>query len=227
MIALRTALLALFCIATLTACTESVGPNTTARVMVMGDSLMAFNRIGGNSVADALEMQMGEEVIDRAASGAAMLTEGDKGIPAQFASGPWDWVVLNGYGNDLLFGCGCSACDGRMDRLIAGDGADGAIPELVAQLRAEGLRVIYTGYMRTPGFASPVEGCVALGDEMDRRLSAMAAGDEGVHFVSLDGLVPDGDRSFHGPDRIHPSPKGSRAIAQRVHAVIRQVEGRL
>ncbi len=205
----------------LSACTEGVRPGTEARVIVMGDSLMAFNRLGGSSVADALEVYMGEQVIDRAASGAAILTDD---IPDQFSPGPWEWVVLNGYGNDLLFGCGCSACDSRIERLIGADGSSGAIPQTVARLRAEEVKVIYTGYLRTPGFTSPVEGCVALGDEMDRRLAAMAARDDGVHFVSLADIVPEGDQSFHGLDRIHPSPKGSRAIAARILQVMRQAE---
>lgn len=206
----------------LSGCAETLRPGTDARILVMGDSLMAFNRLTGNSVADGLETSLGEQVIDRAASGAGVLHE--KGIRAQFAPGPWDWVVLNGYGNDLLFGCGCRACEGRMVQLISADGTEGRIPELVARLRAEGLRVVYTGYLRTPGFASPIENCVALGEEMDARLERMAARDPGVTFLSLADLVPEGDGSFHRWDRIHPSPKGSRAIAARVAEAIRAAE---
>lgn len=192
--------------------------DSSARVLVMGDSLMAVNKASGGNVAKALSAEIGEPVVDRSASGAGVLAS--RGIPAQFVDGAWDWVVLNGYGNDLLFGCGCGACADRMDRLVAEDGQSGAIPELVRRLRGDGARVIYTGYLRTPGFASPVERCVGLGEEMDRRLAAMARTDSGVTFLSLAGVVPDGDQSFHGPDRVHPSVKGSRAIADLLAELI-------
>lgn len=210
----------------LTACLETVDADSDARVLVMGDSLMAFNRAGGSSVADALQAGLGEEVVDRAVTGAGVLgSESRDGIIGQYVPHDWDWVVLNGYGNDLLWGCGCGACSGQMDRLVTADGTGGAIPDMVARLRAEGARVIYTGYLRTPGFESPVEACVGLGEEMDRRLTAMARRDAGVHFLSLAQIVPDGDQSYHGPDRVHPSPKGSRAIAARVLGLMRSIEG--
>jgi lysophospholipase L1-like esterase len=91
----------------------------------------------------------------------------------------------------------------------------------VAEIRATGAKVIYTGYLRTPGVTSPVEGCGPLGDKMDRRLAAMAAAIDGVTFVRLADLVKeDGDISYHAIDLIHPSIKGSRAIAARVAAAI-------
>jgi lysophospholipase L1-like esterase len=33
-------------------------------------------------------------------------------------------------------------------------------------------------------------------------------------------MVPTGDRSFHAPDMIHPSAKGSRAAAARIAQVL-------
>lgn len=193
------------------------------KVLVMGDSLMAVNRMLGGSVAQALSVQLGAEVADRSALGARyfykvpLLAEAGLKIGAQFRGGPWDIVVMNGGGNDLLLGCGCGACRRMMERLISEDGTAGAIPDLVASVRASGAKVIYTGYMRTPGLISPVESCGPLGDEMDRRLAKIAVRDAGVRFILLADLVTiDGDRSFHGIDLVHPSVKGSRAIAARV-----------
>jgi acyl-CoA thioesterase I len=198
------------------------------RVLVMGDSLMAVNRVLGGSVGQALGKTFQITVQDNSVMGARhvfnvpVLSASDMRIAAQFREGPWDYVVMNGGGNDLLFGCGCGNCTRMMDRLISSDGSTGAIPDLVAKVRAQGARVIYTGYMRTPGVISPVEVCGPLGDEMDRRLTLMAARDKkGVNFVLLSDLVTkDGDRSFHGIDMVHPSVKGSRAIAARVAEVI-------
>jgi lysophospholipase L1-like esterase len=199
------------------------------RILIIGDSLMAMNRMLDGSVAQALEDLLGEKVADHSVVGARYFYKipilGSTGlkISTQFDDGSWDYVVMNGGGNDLLFGCGCGACARVMDRLVAADGTKGAIPQLVAKIRATGAKVIYTGYLRTPGVTSPVEGCGPLGDEMDRRLTKMATFDDGVEYLLLANLVKkDGDRSYHGMDLIHPSVKGSRAIAAEIANLMAQ-----
>lgn len=202
---------------------ETTGPS----ILVMGDSLMASNRVKGGSVGETLNEALGAQVADHSMFGARYFhflpITGSAGmrIDAQFRGGPWDYVVMNGGGNDLLFGCGCGACKRMMDRLVSADGRSGAIPKLVAEIRATGAKVVYTGYLRTPGVTSPVESCAPLGDVMDRRLSTMAKAFDGVTFVGLADLVTrEGDTSYHAIDLIHPSIKGSRAIAALVAAAI-------
>ncbi|WP_022703331.1 SGNH/GDSL hydrolase family protein [Pseudorhodobacter ferrugineus] len=206
----------------LLACGETVTPDTRARVLLLGDSMMASNSIQNQTVADGIESILREEVIDRSVpaaryfyilpiSGAAGLR-----LDAQYRPGPWKWVVLNGGGNDLLFGGGCGTSTTQLDRLVSHDGKRGAIPDFVAKLRASGARVLYVGYLRNPGFTSPIKACGPAGNEMDKRLATMAALDKGVDFMALSDLVPHGDTSYHQFDRIHPSPKGSRAIAARI-----------
>jgi lysophospholipase L1-like esterase len=209
----------------LTLALPGLADSAKPRVLVMGDSLMASNRLKGGAVSDALEKALGTRVKDHSVIGARYFyilpISGAAGmrIDAQFRGGPWDYVVLNGGGNDLLFGCGCGACKRMLDRLISPDGRKGAIPDLVTEIRKTGARVIYTGYLRTPGVTSPVEACGPLGDRMDARLAKMAAQIDGVSFVPLSDLVTkDGDTSFHSVDLIHPSVKGSHAIAARVAA---------
>jgi acyl-CoA thioesterase-1 len=213
----------------LTLCLSQPARAEGPRILVMGDSLMAMNRLIGGSVAQALGDALGVQVQDQSVPGARIffpvpvLNAAGLKIRSQLTGGPWDFVVMNGGGNDLLFGCGCGTCTRMMNRLITPDGTTGAIPDLVADLRSSGAKVIFTGYMRTPGVISPVESCGPLGDEMDRRLTLMAARDEGVSFVLLSDLVTqDGDRSYHGIDMVHPSVKGSRAIAARVAVLIRK-----
>ena len=223
------ALVALFM---LTGCVEPVPSDSEARIMAMGDSLLAWNAPSGRSVSDALEARLGQPVVDRSVSGASFLyplpISGSLGlrIERQFVSGDWDWVVLNGGGNDLWLGCGCGHCARQLERLITADGTDGAITALIARLRAQGTRVAYVGYLRTPGFRSPVEGCVAIGTALEGRIAALAARDPGVVCISNTDLVPDGDRSFHDSDLLHPSPKGSAAIAARLARVMAEVDAR-
>lgn len=197
------------------------------QILVMGDSLMAWNGTSQRAVSDVMEQHLDVEVTDRSVSAARMIyrlpVSGAAGlsIPKQMPKETaWDWVVLNGGGNDLWLGCGCTACRRKMDRLTARDGSAGAIPDLVQRLRSTGARVIYTGYLRSPGLGSPIEYCKDDGEELDRRATQMAARDEGVYFLSLADLVPHGDRSFHAFDMIHPSVKGSAAIGTRIAELI-------
>ena len=213
---------------TLTACTEPVTRDQQARILLMGDSLMATHSLKGMGVSHAIEQELREPVIDRSVSGArylyALPVSGSLGlnITKQYRPGDWDWIVLNGGGNDIWMGCGCGPCNGRISRLISKDGKRGRIPGFVSKLRQTGAQVMFVGYLRTPGVRSPIEGCTDDGDEMDRRLARLAALDRGVHFVSLADLVPHGDRSYHGFDLIHPSVKGSRAIGQRIANLIKE-----
>ncbi len=196
------------------------------RILALGDSMMAWNSGASASVSHAMENTLGEEIVDRSVVGASVLyalpISGSLGlrISAQFVPGNWDWVVMNGGGNDLWLGCGCKPCDKQMDRMLSADGKTGRVADLVAQIRKGGAKVIYLGYLRTPGRDSPVDACRDLGDAFEQRLTSMAARDRGVFFISNADLVPNRDLSFHAADRVHPSPKGSAAIAARAARII-------
>ncbi|WP_417250259.1 SGNH/GDSL hydrolase family protein [Celeribacter sp.] len=202
----------------------------TPRILMIGDSMLASHREKGAAVGDALAEALGEPVRNMSKNGAkvihALPLTGAMGmrISAQVIEGTWDWVVVNGGGNDLMFACGCRACDTRIERMIGADGAMGKIPELIAHLRSTGARVVYVGYLRSPGIGSLIEGCADEGDTLEARLAAMARRDRGVYFVPLTDIVPEGDRSFHTRDRIHPSVKGAAAIAARIADVIRKAD---
>ncbi|MEM0947831.1 MAG: SGNH/GDSL hydrolase family protein [Pseudomonadota bacterium] len=214
--------------AMLAGCGEVQTRGDGSRILAMGDSLLAWHGATGHAVSDRLEHHLGEPVIDRSVVGARMIyhlpVSGAMGlsIPQQYRADRWDWVVLNGGGNDLWLGCGCTACDHRLNKMITKDGQGGEIPHLVRRMREMGSRVLFVGYLRSPGFGSPIEHCRNEGAAFDARLAAMAKADPGVEFLSLADLVPEGDKSYHALDRIHPSRKGSEAIARRIADVIRR-----
>lgn len=198
------------------------------RILLLGDSMMASNRGSGQSVAAVIEAAVGQDVSDRSVAGARYFYNlpitGKLGLrlTEQYQKGQWNWVVLNGGGNDLLFGCGCSKCAKMLDRLVSKDGLRGAIPSFIANIRKTGAKVIYVGYLRNPGVQSPIKACKPAGDELDRRLTRMARGDAGITFLPMSDLVPSGDLTFHQSDLIHPSVKGSRGIGARIAHVIKK-----
>ena len=192
------------------------------RVLVMGDSFMTSGASRGAAVPQLLSQALGRKVTSRAVTGAryiyALPITGALGlnIPKQWRQAKWDYVVINGGGNDLWLGCGCGPCRKRMNRMISANGSQGIIVNTVRRARSTGARVIYVGYLRSPGRGSPIEACKATGNILEQRLRKMASRDRGVTFVSLANMVPHGDRSFHAADMIHPSPKGSRAAVARI-----------
>lgn len=219
-------LIGLFALLLVWGCGEVAPSGGNARFLMMGDSMFAVHRGSRKSVSDNLERMLDTAVIDRSVVGAQYLyplpISGSLGlrIGSQYAKGDWDWVILNGGGNDLWLACGCRVCNDQLDRLISADGSKGEIVDVVTRARASGARVLYVGYLRTPGIPSAIDHCAAYGNALEARLVRMARTDPGVSYLSIAGLVPSGDRSFHDPDLIHPSHKGSAAIAQRIAAAV-------
>lgn len=215
----------------LTACQEAVTRDSTARILAIGDSYMMWNSHKRQSIPHFMELELSSEIIDRSVPGALMMSAGGRvgkggsGVPSQFVDGNWSWVVVNGGGNDLMFACGCQKCDNLLDRLISQDGTRGQIPNLLYRARQTGAKVVYVGYLRSPGFDTPIEHCKAAGEELDRRVSQFADQHPGIFFASMADVVPYGNKSYHVLDLVHPSPVGSSAVAQRVAQLIRQNGG--
>lgn len=222
----RRILTCLFMISAVAGMPAQAGGKAGPRILVMGDSLFAMHKLAGGSMGTRLRAALNAYLVDNSIGGARYLyrlpISGAMGlnITKQYRQGEWDWVVLAGGGNDLWFGCGCNRCERKMNRMISEDGRRGVIPGLASRIRRDGARVLLVGYMRTPGKESPVEHCADEGDTLDARLARLAGLDAGVHFLSLADLVPHGDLSYHAVDRIHPSFKGSRAIARQIAQVI-------
>jgi hypothetical protein len=219
-------LMGLACLFVVFGCGERVPTGNSARILLLGDSMFASNKTVGGSVADAVEAALGLEVVDRSVPAAryfhALPISGSAGmnLTLQFREGPRDVIIVNGGGNDLLFGCGCGRCDGMLDRLISTDGRSGAIPSFVASLRKTGAQVVYAGYMRNPGTGTPIKACGPAGNELDQRLTELDKLDPGMVFLPMSDLVPYGSVSYHQIDRIHPSRIGSREIGLRIARAI-------
>ena len=108
-----------------------------------------------------LSDQLGEKIANRSRTGAMF-----NAIVRQYRPGNHEWVVMNGGGNDLWLGCGCTKCDARMAKIISPDGMTGDLQACFSH-RANGARVLY-GLPAVARFGSPIEHCRDDGDEMER-----------------------------------------------------------
>lgn len=200
------------------------------RILAIGDSMMAAHRLSKQAVSHKVGAELGEPVVDRSVVGAriiyALPITGAIGfrIGSQYQGGNYDWIIANGGGNDLWLGCGCHDCKHRMNRLISADATSGEIPKMYTRLQSSGGQVLWLGYLRTPGRDSPIESCAGVGNELEARLQKLAAKSRRFHYLSMKDLVPHGDLSYHGLDRIHPSIKGSAAIGTRAADYIKKVD---
>lgn len=201
----------------LASCTD-VAPRGGGDILVLGDSVMAWNGSRDASIGDALGAALDRNVINKAVPGAQFDNRsgiaGAVGfdIQRQVPPGRWNWVVLNGGANDLSADCSCGACGPVVDALIGPDAASGAIPAFVTRLRQEtGAQVLWMGYYEGSGrgaFAGCRDDLVA----MEARIARFAARTPGVHFVDAEDVFDPRDPSHFAPDGIHPSAKASALI---------------
>ena len=202
----------------------AVDPQRTGGdILVIGDSVLAWNRGSGSDIGNVLEAELGREVTSRAVVGAGISSGGlgllARPIPGQLSPGPWNWVVMNGGANDLGSTCGCVRCDAVIDSLISKDGRTGDIPRLIAVARSQGAQVVWMGYYQTP-IGSLFSGCRPALVELDRRIALHAERERGVYFVDAEDVIPANRPDLLASDRTHPSPTGSAVIGKVLARVI-------
>lgn len=215
----------------LAACTD-IAPRGGGDVLVLGDSVMAWNATSGASIGDGISRQLIRDVTSKAVAGAqfdnASGLAGAVGfdIMRQLPEGRWNWIVMNGGANDLSSDCGCRPCAPSVEALIDSRASGGAIPAFMQKLRREtGARVLWMGYYAGSGSGS-FEGCRGDLVELERRIARFAAATDGVYFADAEDVIDRRDPSLFAPDDVHPSPKGSGIIAAHLADVIRAAEKR-
>ena len=195
-----------------------------ARIVIAGDSVLAWNRSAEGSVSDVLQKLVKEPVGDVSLPLAQVAGGfGPLNIPRQLDGVRAQWVVVNGGANDLGINCDCSDCGAILDRLISDDGRQGAIPLLVADLRGQGARVVWADYYTSPRYAGTA--CEEPYQVLEGRLGRMADADSGVTLVDMDDVFSPDDLSLFDADKTHPSAKGSARIAKLVaDAILPEIE---
>ncbi|MDP2081392.1 MAG: SGNH/GDSL hydrolase family protein [Pseudotabrizicola sp.] len=201
-------------------------PRSGGDILVIGDSVMAWNRSGGADIGSAIGTELNRDVVSRAALGArvrpgALGAIGRLGIPSQLSPGRWNWVVMNGGANDLGFNCGCTPCDDEIDALMSKDASTGSIPDLILTARSQGAQVLWVGYYAAPQSES-FKGCRPGLVELERRIAAFASARQGVFFIDSEDVFDPNNAALFASDKTHPSPAGSgvigRFIAREINA---------
>lgn len=190
-------------------------------LFAVGDSVMEWNVDEGQSIPEVAAQRAGLGVVNAAISGAMVLDDGEEGIPRQYQSGDWSWVIVEGGANDIgPDGCGCGQCIAVVDQLMSSDGNSGALVDLLAQIEGDGNRAVLAGYYRVPDNAPEYTDCAEEMDELNARFQAYASTREDVIYVSMGDAMDPGDPSFYAEDLIHPSVKGSQAVGTLIGEAI-------
>ena len=217
--------------ALLVGCTDQA-PRDGGDILVLGDSVMAWNSSAQASIPDVMARALGRDVVSKAVPGAqfdnSSAIAGAVGfdIRRQLTTGRWNWIVINGGANDLGSDCGCGACGPVVDRLIGKDSTSGAIPAFIKKVQATtGARVIWMGYYAGSGSGS-FKGCRDDLVEMEARIARFSASQTHVYFADAEDVITRTDRSLFAKDNTHPSAKGSALIGAYLAQQIRSYERR-
>lgn len=194
-------------------------------VQVIGDSILDWNSWLDVSVMDQLE-EKGFEVAANATGGAHLVHPNpfmrfsSYDIRAQFENGNWDWVVIDGGGNDLMHQCGCGFCDMVLDGLVTANGQDGAMPILIERARETGAKIILMGYYLGPLSDGPLVSCREEFVALNSRYKAFASQDPEVYFLDVASLIPQDALTRYDFDMLHPSKEGSQILADAIADII-------
>ena len=218
-------------------CSESAALPGDARILAIGDSILAWSGDRCESIPDQAALLLGKRIVNAAVNGARVLGGDSKrpAIPDQVVDAPngtpWDEVIIDGGGNDLNATCACGDCDRVLDSLVSADGSSGAVPNLVDRISATGARVLLVDYYVLhddawygfdrcgPALASLQSRYHAL---VDSRQAGAGVGPGAVDFVDLgDVVTPEATPDAYAFDNVHPSDKGTAVLGALVADRIR------
>lgn len=196
------------------------------KMLAIGDSVFAWRLDSCETVPDVAATTLGWTLRHKAVNG-ARLTGGDYPIVEQYEKGTWDWVVVDGGGNDLNNECECGKdCGGVLDRLVSEDGSAGELPDLLDKIRADGPKVALYGYFKIDEDAYyDFDECRGELDILHTRQAKAASLREGVFFVDARQVVsPSKTPDAYAFDNVHPSAEGAKKVGKLIAKVIREAE---
>lgn len=204
---------------------DAPGQVGSGTILGIGDSYFEWNLESGESIPDVVGRALGVTAHNLAISGAMLLEPVDDipAIPDMYEPGDYDWVVMDGGGNDVEGLCGCGACGGVINAMLSTDGT-GVIPDLVDRATADGARVAWVGYAQVSPAAEGYQGCDDELETMVTRLTALADSRDDMIFVDGRQAFGPSQPAFYDDDLVHPSVQGSRALGELTAEAIRAAE---
>ena len=193
--------------------------------------MLEWQAIRGQSIPQVLARKSDYTVKNRAASGASFARGSDpsdprKAIVAQYEPGSWDWVIVNGGANDLLFGCGCATCKRKLNQIISEDAKSGILPDLISRIRADGARVLIMGYYQGNARPNLFSRCERVVKELVGRQRILAKQEDGVEFMSPTPAVDPQNRSHFAFDGVHLSIRGTRRVGALLAKTLEQLDAK-
>lgn len=184
----------------------------TTGIQAIGDSIFDWNdrRSIPQVVGDELDMS----VVNNAIGGSKVI--GDEGIPLQYEDGDWQWVLIDGGGNDLNEGCGCTndpVCNDIIDSIVVEDGRGGLIYDTIERITEDGHNIALVGYYEV-SVNSEFGNC---NDELyilRQRYINLASLFETAIFVDPTEIVTPDMTEAYDDDLVHPSREGARIVGK-------------
>ena len=72
------------------------------------------------------------------------------------------------------------ACHDTINELVSENARSGKIPDFLRTIRDNGSKILYIGYLRSPGLLTPIEHCKNEGDLFEARLAKFADREENI-----------------------------------------------
>lgn len=223
----------------ITSCTTGFSPRETPcpvedttdeepSLLAIGDSVFAWRMRTCQTVPDVAANKLERSLRHKAVNG-ARLTGGEFAIVDQYEPGPWEWVIVDGGGNDLNNECECGVdCDRVLDELVSEDGTTGEWPALIERITQDGARVAVYGYFRIDESARyDFDECIAELDVLHARQQTMASLHDDVIFVDARRVVsPESTPEAYAFDNVHPSEKGALLVGELIAQEIAKAEAK-
>ncbi|MEO0600907.1 MAG: SGNH/GDSL hydrolase family protein [Myxococcota bacterium] len=197
-----------------------------ANMLAIGDSILAAHAKAGASIPHVAAARTGHVVHNVAINGAELLEGGAiRAIPLQRVAGKWDWLVMNGGGNDLNGRCGCGDCRAVLDQQISADATSGALVDIVKEAVASGTRVLFMGYPELPpGARFGFDRCDDILVEQKSRIATLARNTPQLWFVDAADVIDAADLQLFVEDRVHPNREGSRVMGEYIAKTIESAD---
>lgn len=197
------------------ACTNpDRGDLETASLYAVGDSILEWH-LGEGSIPEVMAEALDQPMYNAAVSGAHFLDGEGESIPSQLSTGAWQWLLVDGGGNDVNDRCECGDCDAVLDAIVSADGSTGALPDFAREVADAGTEVLIMGYYGLPDGAE--FGFDRCGEELEvlsQRQAALADSSDRIHFADAREVVDGTDEAMYDDDLVHPSVEGSAVVGR-------------